>query len=70
MLETTGDEINVHLAPLAGLVEGDDGTESLKTLVREYETWIAEIEKEASSLEEESKKAPRTWINVGPHWRE
>ena len=64
MLETkAGDEINVHLAPLAGLVEGDDGTESLKTLVREYETWIAEIEKEASNLEERYQKSATTHLD-------
>ncbi len=36
-----GTHIEIPMAPLAGLVAGDDGFESLAELVERYETWIA-----------------------------
>ena len=37
-----GSEVRVPMAPLAGLIEGDDGMESLEEIIGLYESWIAD----------------------------
>lgn len=46
-----GSELRVPMAPLAGLVEGDDGLASLAEVIDLYESWISEREIEAQELE-------------------
>jgi hypothetical protein len=42
------------MAPLAGLVDGDDGFESLEKLILSYEDWITKRSKEINELESEA----------------
>jgi hypothetical protein len=46
-----GSEIDVSMAALAGLIEGDDGLDALKDVVDTYEQWIAERKREVPFLE-------------------
>jgi len=46
-----GTPVEIPMAPLAGLVDGDDGVGALKELVQLYEEWIQEKESEIPFLE-------------------
>jgi len=46
-----GTPVEIPMAPLAGLVEGDDGIEALNELIQLYEEWIQEKESEIPLLE-------------------
>ena len=46
-----GSEVRVPMAPLAGLIEGNDGTESLEEVIALYEAWIADRRRDASALD-------------------
>ena len=48
---SNGELLKVHLAPLAGLVEGDDGSESIEELLSEYEAWVRGVEERVKSLD-------------------
>jgi len=45
-----GTKLEVPLAPLAGLVEGDDGFDSIRSVVDGYQNWIGERREEAKTL--------------------
>jgi hypothetical protein len=45
-----GSDVKVPMAPLAGLVQGDDGFRSLADLINLYERWIQHREAEVPSL--------------------
>jgi len=47
-----GSRISIPMAPLAGLVEGNDGRASLAEVVDRYELWIAEQRKRIGELDE------------------
>jgi len=47
----SGEILSVPMAPLAGLVEGDNGSSSLRRVVNGYENWIAQRESEVELLE-------------------
>ena len=48
--DNSGNLIKVPMAPLAGLVEGDDGFSALEKLVQLYENWIGEKKSEIEKL--------------------
>jgi hypothetical protein len=48
--EIDGTPIKVPMAPLAGLVEGNDGFGALEKLISQYETWIKQKQDELSLL--------------------
>ena len=52
-----GTLVEVPMAPLAGLVPGDDGFAALLEVVDLYERWVREREKEISRLSEHHKAA-------------
>lgn len=54
ILDEHGNEIKIPMAPLAGLVAGNDGYESLEKLITSYENWISKREIELNALETES----------------
>ncbi|WP_428119290.1 helicase-related protein [Candidatus Poriferisodalis sp.] len=47
-----GSELRIPMAPLAGLIEGEDGIASLAEVIDLYETWIAERERDIRELEQ------------------
>ena len=49
--DEAGKELRVAMAPLAGLVDGDDGYKSLDRLITSYERWIEGKESELSGIE-------------------
>lgn len=53
ILDENKREIKIPMAPLAGLVDENDGFESLKKLILSYEVWITKRSKEISELETE-----------------
>lgn len=57
-----GTDVEVPMAPLAGLVEGDDGAASLEEVLSLYENWIVEREAEATNLAAEHLEAARLHI--------
>lgn len=54
ILDENKREIKIPMAPLAGLVDGDDGFESLEKLILSYEDWITKRSKEINELESEA----------------
>lgn len=50
--DETGKLIKVPMAPLAGLVPGDNGYASLENVISSYESWIEKKRIEASSLDD------------------
>lgn len=50
ILDEYGQELRVPMAPLAGLVEKNDGYSLLEKLVKSYEDWIEKRAKEVQSL--------------------
>ncbi len=51
ILDENGDELRISMAALAGIVDGVDGHDSLEKLIRSYENWISQKEKELETLE-------------------
>ena len=49
-----GSRIEVPMAPLAGLVDGDDGMAAIEEVLNQYENWISDREKEISGLPDET----------------
>lgn len=54
ILDENKREIKIPMAPLAGLVDGNDGFESLEKLILSYEDWITKRSNEISELETET----------------
>jgi hypothetical protein len=52
-----GTPVEVPMAPLAGLVDGEDGLDSLSEVVSLYEAWIGEQHSRISSLKAEYREA-------------
>ena len=52
-----GSKLQVPMAPLAGLVEGDDGLSLLSEVVEEYSSWIMERRIEVGSLSTQDQEA-------------
>ncbi len=59
-----GNEIQVSMATLAGLVPDDDGFDSLERIITLYEQWIIAREREAASLEPQYEPAAFRHINA------
>jgi hypothetical protein len=57
-----GTTVEVPMAALAGLVQGDDGFQTLEKIVADYEVWINQKEQEAQALEERHRDAARRHI--------
>ncbi len=55
--------VRVPMAPLAGLIQGRDGMESLTEVIALYEAWIADREAEVSSLEPRHRNAARRHLD-------
>lgn len=56
--------LEVSMPALAGLVEDNDGFESMQRLIEAYESWIGEREKEAETLPEYYKQTAYAHIAV------
>ena len=54
-----GSEVRIPMAPLAGLIEGDDGIGSLSELIDLYESWIADRVGEVPMLAPSHQAAAR-----------
>lgn len=63
VLRADGSEVRVPMAPLAGLVAGQDGRDSLAEVLTLYRAWIAERELEAISLEPRHREAARRHLD-------
>jgi Helicase conserved C-terminal domain len=57
IFDEEGQPITVPIAPLAGLVEGDDGLDSVIALLGRYESWIEEQRQRISGLAPEFQEA-------------
>jgi hypothetical protein len=57
-----GRPISIPIAPLAGLVKGDDGRLAVTALFNHYEAWIEERRREASRLGSEFQEAANRHI--------
>lgn len=57
-----GRPITIPIAPLAGLVEGEDGRATVAALLDRYEAWIEEQRRQASQLSADFQDAARRHI--------
>ena len=62
--DVDGNEVKVHMVPLAGLVDEDDGTASLGRLVEAYEEWISLKRTEADTLSGANKAAAERHLSL------
>lgn len=59
-----GSTVEVPMAPLAGLVDGDDGRQSLEEIVNLYETWILERQSEIGNFDGAHKGAALKHVDL------
>ncbi len=59
-----GSEVRVPMAPLAGLIDDDDGLSSLSEVVDLYEGWISDRAKEAASMPVSHQATARSHLNL------
>ncbi|MDQ3398761.1 MAG: helicase, partial [Deinococcota bacterium] len=60
-----GSRLEVPMALLGGLVEGQDGLDALEEIVERYENWIREKRKEVGELEPRYHRAANRHLNEG-----
>lgn len=63
VLRTDGTTLDVPMAVLAGLVEGDDGFSALEEVIALYESWIDELQREGSTLPAEHHDAAERHVS-------
>ena len=59
-----GSKIEVAMAPLAGLIQGEDGRGTLKEVIDLYEEWIEQKRVEAGGLDERHKESANRHIGL------
>ena len=59
-----GSKIEVAMAPLAGLIQGENGRETLQEVIDLYEEWIEQKRVEADGLDKRHKDAANRHINL------
>lgn len=57
-----GSSLEVSMAALAGLVNGDNGFDSLQEVIARYQEWIAAKQREVSSLKESYQDAAKSHL--------
>ena len=63
ILKEDGNPLEISMAKLAGIVNGDDGFESLSELIQNYASWITKRQDEISSLENDLQVAAENNLN-------
>lgn len=64
IVDDDGNPITVPIAPLAGIVEGDDGLSSIEALLHHYSEWIERQRARASELDGELQAAAARHIRL------
>ena len=59
-----GSKLEIQMAPLAGLVAGDDGRGSLNEIVESYDAWISEKQIEAEKCEDRFREAATRHVDL------
>lgn len=64
LLRADGTPVVVPMAPLGGLIDGEDGLAAVREVVQLYGTWIDEREEEIPKLEERYQDAARRHLDT------
>lgn len=64
IVDDQGNPITVPIAPLAGIVDGNDGLASIDALLRHYAEWIERQRARASQLDEEFQAAAARHVEL------